>query len=36
MQGTDAALGIVRVHLEVQPATALRKIYFVVAVRQQI
>lgn len=34
MKGTDEALGIVRVHLEISPATALRKIYFVVAVRQ--
>lgn len=34
MTGTDEALGAVRVYLEVSPATALRKIYFVVAVRQ--
>jgi hypothetical protein len=34
MNGTDEALGAVRIYLEVSPATALRKIYFVVAVRQ--
>lgn len=34
MSGTDAALGVVRIELEISPATALRKIYFVVAVRQ--
>ncbi len=34
MNGTDQALGVVRIFLEIAPATALRKIYFVVAVRQ--
>lgn len=34
MNGTDQALGIVRIFLEIAPATALRKIYFVVSVRQ--
>jgi hypothetical protein len=34
MTGTDEALGVVRIFLEISPATALRKIYFVVAVRQ--
>jgi hypothetical protein len=34
MTGTDQALGAVRIFVEISPATALRKIYFVVAVRQ--
>jgi hypothetical protein len=34
MSGTDQSLGIVRVYVEISPATALRKIYFVVQVRQ--
>jgi len=34
MSGTDQALGIVRVFLDLFPATAIRKIYFVVQVKQ--
>jgi hypothetical protein len=34
MEGTDEALGIVRVYLDLFPATAIRKIYFVVQVKQ--
>jgi hypothetical protein len=34
MSGADQALGLVRIQLEIAPATSLRKIYFVVAVRQ--
>jgi len=34
MNGTDEALGAIRIILEISPATALRKIYFTVAVRQ--
>lgn len=34
MSGTDEALGIVRVHMSISPARALRKIYFMVTVRQ--
>lgn len=34
MQGTDASLGVVRIYIEISPATCLRKIFFTVAVRQ--
>ena len=34
MTGTDEALGAVRLYIEISPATSLRKIYFVVSVRQ--